>query len=223
MLGILEYKNTTGSGNIAAALQYVLDDIKTGMYQENVLADSWNEMGAIYEQGKAAAVYNYVNNSLFTNLQTSDPELLAATRMVPFPQIKEAVKPVKSQVALAAEHNYYVSKKAWTSGSAKQDALARFMDFLYSKDVIINFAKYSQVALDLDYEFPPEDLSPTVRDAMRYASGKEEIPFYLAIIPDSSAWQDFKNATMDCVSGEVSPRDTEKLIGTIFDAMEKPQ
>jgi raffinose/stachyose/melibiose transport system substrate-binding protein len=223
MLEIAAYKDSTGPGNITRGLQYIIDDIKLGMYQENVLADSWNEMGAIYEQKRAAAVYNYVNNSMFINIMSTDPDLLTATRMVPFPQIKEAARQSNKMVALAAEHNYYVTRKAWDSSPAKQDAIAKFCDFLYGRESMINFTKYNQAALGFDYDIPTDGLSPIVRDAIRFGAGKEEVPFYLAVVPDSTAWQNFKFALMDCVSGEVSPADTEKLIGEIFQVMERPE
>ncbi|MDR2730694.1 MAG: ABC transporter substrate-binding protein [Treponema sp.] len=217
MLDLLNYKNMAGSGNLATGMRYVIEDIRLGVYQDNVIADSWNQMTALFQQERAAANYTHVNQlGQFNN----DPVLASRIKLMPFPKIPEAVKDSNQQVAIAPAYNYFVSAKSWKDPKKRQ-AIVRFLDFIFGKEAIIAFTKFQQPALSFDFDIPEENFSTIYKNAAKFAHGKEEVPFFLAVVPDSAAWQNFKNVLMEIVIGQLSPENGEKAIGAVFAEMGK--
>ncbi len=219
MNGLLEYKNPAGSGNLATAIGYIQKDVELGMYPVDYLNFSWSEQAALFNDGKAGAIYTLATSMI--SACNTHPGLFEKIEIVDFPQIAQCVNPPSGRFDFSIDSCVHVSKTDYAD-EKKHDAIVRFLNWFYGEEWMSQYVGYEDCILNLPYDIPDENYGEVALKIYSFQQGKDSAPFYLGVLPDSNAFTDYKNLIQEAAMGTYTPAEFEEAAKAIFDEMEKP-
>ena len=208
--GLTEGKNpVTDSGNFAKAIGYLQEDIRDGMFPEDLFSGNWPAQQALFVEEKAAAIF-----TLGMFMSQMPPELAEHCVIGPFPQFPEAEYTPKQFAHGSLTYSMNVPKKSWNESPEKRDAIIRFLEFFFSGDNLSLLAKYNEVIVNRDDIV--RDRAPLCQELIDFVQGKDKPVMFSNAIYDSTLFNEFKFLLEEACALTLTPEEFEEQNRELF-------
>ncbi|HEX3303988.1 MAG TPA: extracellular solute-binding protein [Thermomicrobiales bacterium] len=157
--------NNQGSWNspeiVTAIKSYFVDLRDAGCFSKDVNALKYDDGNSLFysEQAMVHSTGSWLANQITENMPDAD------IRFMPFPQLPGA----KDRVWVSGVGSaYYI-----TSGSKNQDAAAKFLDFLFSPDIVSRWVSEANFIVPVQFDTSTVQVSPlfkSILDTLQQAS-----------------------------------------------------